>query len=369
MNCIRCHKEMPVASPFCPWCGAKQERAHSVKTRGNGQGTAIRQGKTWMARVVVGWRIVNGHASPVYRSKRGFRTKNEALAYCPTLKQSASRPAAPSLTFEALFFEWCAAYEQRIAKSTFAAYRSAYKHFAPLHPLKFADILPADLQSCMDACPQGKRTKETMKVLASLLYKYAMHNELVTRNRAETLYTGSGQKVAREAFTFEELDRLWAAVPSEPYAKYVVCMCYLGFRPGEMLSLKKEAFDPATGLIIGGGKTKAGTDRPVPVSPKILPVLLEQHKLPSAYLFPRLSDMHQLSDNYFRKYCFDPLMERMGITGRVAYSCRHTFANLLKRVSGSDTDKAALMGHADASMTKYYQEADLSSLRSIVDSL
>ena len=79
--------------------------------------------------------------------------------------------------------------------------------------------------------------------------------------------------------------------------------------------------------------------------------------------------MKQLTDNYFRKFCFDPLMQRMGITGRVAYSCRHTFANLLKRVHGSDTDKAALMGHADASQTKYYQEADLTSLRQITDLL
>ena len=76
-----------------------------------------------------------------------------------------------------------------------------------------------------------------------------------------------------------------------------------------------------------------------------------------------------MTDNYFRKFCFDPLMERPGIVDRVTYSCRHTFANLLKAVRGSDTDKAALMGHADASMTKYYQEADLSSLKEITDAL
>lgn len=369
MNCKRCHKDMQVAAPFCPWCGAKQKYTRSVKSRGNGQGTAVKQGKTWTARVVVGWKLVDGHASPVYRSKRGFHTKNEALAYCPTLKHSAQRTTVPSITFEALYLEWRAAYEQRITKSTMQCYQAAYKHYAPIHHLKFVELLPADLQACIDGCGQGKRTKENMKAFASLLYKHAMHNELVNRNRAETLFTGTEQKFSREAFTFEELDRLWAAIPSEPYAKYVVCMCYLGFRPGEMLALKKEAFDPVTGLIIGGGKTKAGTDRPVPVSPRILHFLMEQHALPSDFLFPRLSDMQQLTDNYFRKFCFDPLMERMGITGRVAYSCRHTFANLLKRVSGSDTDKAALMGHADASQTKYYQEADLSSLRSIIDLL
>lgn len=57
----------------------------------------------------------------------------------------------------------------------------------------------------------------------------------------------------------------------------------------------------------------------------------------------------------------------LGIKDRVPYSGRHTFANLLKAVPGSDTDKAALMGHANASMTKYYQEPDYESLRSITD--
>ena len=62
-------------------------------------------------------------------------------------------------------------------------------------------------------------------------------------------------------------------------------------------------------------------------------------------------------------------MEKLGIEGRVPYSCRHTYANLLKGVHGSDTDKAKLIGHADASMTKYYQSADYDSLRAITDSL
>ena len=42
---------------------------------------------------------------------------------------------------------------------------------------------------------------------------------------------------------------------------------------------------------------------------------------------------------------------------------------LLKNVKGSDTDKAALIGHSDASMTKYYQSADYESLRAIIDAM
>lgn len=41
----------------------------------------------------------------------------------------------------------------------------------------------------------------------------------------------------------------------------------------------------------------------------------------------------------------------------------------MKAVTGSGTDKAALMGHSDASMTKYYQSADLNSLLCITNNI
>ena len=55
-NCKRCHKPVD-GTPYCPWCGTKQSAAeHKPKTRGNGQGTAYKVGRTWQAEVVIGWR-------------------------------------------------------------------------------------------------------------------------------------------------------------------------------------------------------------------------------------------------------------------------------------------------------------------------
>jgi hypothetical protein len=41
----------------------------------------------------------------------------------------------------------------------------------------------------------------------------------------------------------------------------------------------------------------------------------------------------------------------------------------MKKVQGSDTDKSALMGHASPDMTKYYQSADIVSLKAITDNI
>lgn len=136
-----------------------------------------------------------------------------------------------------------------------------------------------------------------------------------------------------------------------------------------MLSLKKTVYDPDHHCLVGGFKTEAGTDRIVTISPKIEPIIIRLvNQQGSDYIFPR-KDGTLMDDEYFRKHCFVPLMRQLNITGKVPYSCRHTFANLLKKVTGSDTDKAALIGHADASMTKYYQSADYASLKAITDSI
>lgn len=206
-----------------------------------------------------------------------------------------------------------------------------------------------------------------MKALASLLYKFAMSNDVVDRNRAVTLYTGKEEKGTRPAFTMQELKQIMSS--DEPYAEYVVCMCYLGYRPSEMLNLTKESYDPINKCLRGGSKTKAGINRIVTIPPAIQPIIDKQYDQPTNILFPRLHDGQKMTDAYFRRRCFDPLMQKLGITNRMPYSCRHTYANLLKGVKGSDTDKASLIGHADASMTKYYQSADYESLRAITDNL
>lgn len=367
MDCIKCKRPLQPDWKVCPWCSSRQTPQKKRQTRrGNRQGTAYKRGKTWTAKVVVGWKNTENGPKPVPRTKGGFKTKTDALNYCSTLLNHPNRIAS-TITFEALYAQWEASYQERVTKSTMDCYRAAYKHCKPLWYLIFSELTGDELQACIDQCPAGKRTKENIKAFLSLLYKYAMHNSIVERNRAETLFTGNDKKGTREAFTMEELEKIRSS--TLPYASYVLCLCYLGYRPGEMLKLKKSAYNPEKKCLVGGGKTKAGTDRIVTVSPKVLPIVEKRYAADSEYLFPRLQDGKQMSDNYFRKFAFDPLMDKLGITGRVPYSCRHTFANLLKNVSGSDTDKAALIGHADASMTKYYQSADYDSLRAITDKL
>jgi len=370
MNCVKCGRSFQDDAIFCPYCGKKQvilPRSGRTKSRGNGTGMAFKRGKTWTARVTVGWEYKDGRKIQKYRTFGGFATKTEAENYCYTLKTNNRSPVHTD-SFSKVYEQWQKEYEGRIAASTMATYKAAWKYFSDLHPLPIADISVSQLQKCINDCPKGRSTLNDMRTVCSLVFKYAVINKIITTNLAQYLYVNAKKKGTRPAFTADELKKIAQAVGKIPYADYVYFMCYTGFRPNEMLSLKKDAYDKAHNALIGGFKTEAGKDRIVPVNAKIAPILAQRMASDSEYIFPR-SDGSMMDDEHFRKYCFNPVMDALGITDRVPYSCRHTFANLLKNVKGSDTDKAALIGHSDASMTKYYQSADYESLQDIISKI
>lgn len=362
MNCRKCSVELPEGAAFCFACGTKQAiSTRKPKRRGNGQGTVVKRGKTYTAictKFIAGERITF--------SKGGFATKKEALDYIPKLKPS-SNSAVPEINLKDLFERWKPYYAPRIEKTTMQGYCAAFHWLEKLHAMPFASLSADDWQDCVDACPRGRRSKENIKSLGMALYKYAAILRVVDHNYAQYIWCGSGEKGTRPPITMEELEIIRNAIGREAYADYVYCMCYTGFRPSAFLSLTKADFDPVNGCLRGGIKTKAGKNRTVTISPKIMPIILQRAEVATPYLFPCLETGEMMTEARFRNDVFRPLMGKLGIKGRTPYSCRHTFSNLMKNVPGSDTDKAALMGHANASMTKYYQAPDYESLKRITD--
>ena len=403
MICPKCKSENPDNAVFCMYCGKKcgnSAKKRRIKSRGNGTGCAYydQVHRYWVAQVVDGYRPLppfnpespenKKQRIPIKKTKGGFKRREDALAYCAELKAKQNDAPDLSLTLRQIYDKWEPWYSERIDPSTAAGYRAAFNYYGSLHDRKIRTITAADLQACMDDCPKGKRTHQNMKVVAGLLWKFAKDKHIVTQIESENLFTGKGRSKKRDALTDIEVEKIRQAIGSERYAEYIFCLCYLGYRPGEMLELRKDQVIEHKGrlFLVEGKKTDAGRDRTVPVHQKIEDIIRERLFIPGTdlvfpqYVFAKaskkrpvapLTSFKEMTDNYFRENVFKPMMSRLGVAdGKVPYAARHTFSNKLKSAGGSDIDKARLIGHSDYTFTQTkYQTTDLDELKAVMDSI
>ena len=394
MICTKCKAEVVQGATFCPWCGKKltTTKKRRTKSRGNGTGCAYYDSvhRYWVAQVVDGYRELppfdpesaenKKQRIPIKKTKGGFKKKEDALAYCKTLKET--KPEREELSLVEVYARWDPWYSPRVDKDTFGYYRAAYAYFEPLHGTLIRSITADALQKCMDDCPRGHRTHQNMKCTAGLLWSYAIDNNLVEKDVTKNLFVGKGASVQREPLTDLEVEKIRKQIGKDRYAAYVYALCYLGYRPGEMLEIKKDQVTEHNGtlFITEGKKTDAGRDRIVPVHEKIRPIIEQQLALDGTeYLFPmhvcnrkgELKGYKVMTDNYFNKYAFRPLADKLKIPkNKVPYSARHTFSDKLKEAEGTDKVKASLIGHSDYKFTqKKYQSTNLDELKTAMESI
>lgn len=389
MICTKCKQEVVQGAIFCPWCGKKQTTTKKTrsKSRGNGTGCAYYSAKYryWIAQVVDGYREPEDKTKPmipIKKTKGGFKRREDALAYCAMVKAEKNKTAVINMTLKEVYDAWNPWYSPRVDPDTFGCYRAAFAHFKPLHDVNIRNISAGDLQKCMDDCPRGHRTHQNMKCTAGLLWAYAVDHNLADKDITENLYIGKGASVQREPLTDIEVKKIRKEIGKDRYAAYVYALCYLGYRPGEMLEIRKEQVHEHEGhlFIIEGKKTDAGRDRIVPVHEKIESIIRQQLSTDGTeYLFPMhiidrkgtFKGFKAMTDNYFNKYAFRPLADRLGIPkNKVPYSARHTFSDKLKNAKGTDKTKAALIGHSDYKFTqKKYQSTDMDELQATMASI
>lgn len=371
MICRRCKKTAPDA-PYCALCGFRQDTVKNTRKRGNGQGCVykLNSGK-YKAIVTLGWyHDADGGFHRRTRSKV-FDKKKDAVAALPELRS----PKTDDLpTFKTLFDKWFPTHQA--GKSTLDCYRAAVKYLAPVYDMTLDQITVDDLQECIDDCGHGKRTQENIRAVIGLVYKYGIPRKAVpdNLNLAPFLKVSGDGAARRNSFTDVEIEKIKKACGKVPHAEDIYCMIYTGFRPSEFLSLTADSYDKTEQALVGGGKTKAGTDRAVTISPKIK-ALITQSAASGGLLFSDDGRKWTLKD--FTEKAFYPALEQIGIdnpveNGRHKYtphSCRHTFATLMKRVAGSDKDKLELIGHESGEMLRYYQDVNFGDLRKITDAI
>ena len=394
----RCRRDLEPGWEFCPYCGKKQVRTkQKTKSRGNGLGSVYKRGDKWLAVKTVGWiadPLPPGAPEGTKPHKRrqtvtrSYSTRKDAVAALPFLtaadrkprKGTATQRKGTAVTLKELYDQWEPTHQK--SRSTMNCYRSGFRLFSPLWQTRMEDLDVDDLQDCLDDAATGRRTLENAKAALGLVYKYGIPRNAVPkdRNLAQFLRIHEpGTGSTKQGLSPEELGKIRKEAESgDPVAVRVLCHCYLGFRPSAFLALKSGDYDAKEKAFVGGIKTEAGIGRTVTVSPKIQSYVTELIAAAGedGYVFGKEAGK-ALSPPEYRELFYE-LLERLEIPNPVdsenrhritPHSCRHTFATLMKKASGSDTDKLALIGHTSTEQLREYQDVRYEDLRAITDQL
>lgn len=327
-NCKRCHKPVD-GTPYCPWCGTKQSvTEHKPKTRGNGQGTAYKRGRTWTAKVVIGWRTdpVTKKKTAVQRYRGGFKTKNEALSYCPVLLSIKEKPVAPPLSH---YWELYSSNEmEKLSNDKRTAYKIAWKkvediHFAPVDKITVADLRAAAAKNASTYYPL-----RDIKSLMKHLFTLAAADGFASKDLPSFIELPPLEEKAREAFSDIEQAALWKQYEAgNADARLPLLMIYTGMMPGELRRLTSDMFDASASQIVGVGlKTAVRKKAVVYVPDAVVPILTELCQERDGLLFPFSED-----EFYARYYA---VLDAAGCRRLTPYSCRHTTATALAITEG-----------------------------------
>lgn len=211
----------------------------------------------------------------------------------------------------------------------------------------------------------------------STLFSYAVQRRIIQFNPFQNLHSKGQQKVYRDSFTAEELQRFFSSTAYHQAAKsghrWVPLLCLtMGLRRMEAVQLLTSDIRKAGGIAYisvneisdPGAEKSIKTDssaREIPIPEAILKLgFLDFAASVSArgqtYLF--IDDANDTTKRYADELgkWFSRVCDSVGITSRskVLHSLRHTFCDLLDEAEIDARIQIAITGHADKTMRGKY---------------
>lgn len=339
------------------------------KSRGNGQGSAFKRGKTWTAQVVIGYRQNTDPKKapvPIKRTRGGFRTKTEALEYCPVLLNGGVEKPDRAPRLSAYWATYQKSEYLQLSASKQTAYKIAWGKIKPLHDIPVDMITVDRLRSAVaDACSTYYTAKDCRQLLTNL-FKLAGADGYASRDLPSYIVLPKLEEKERQPFTDDEILALWETYEKgDRLAALPLLMIYTGMMPGEAQSLRVDHIDLDTRKISRAGlKTETRKKTPMVIASALVPLVedLIAHAQPSGYVFPHNEDIFY--QNYYSA------LEAAGCRKLPPYSCRHTTATALAIAEGiSPQTVKMVMRWSTSKMLDRYAHPQTTDAMAAVDAI
>lgn len=329
----------------------------------NGMGSVYKMpGKRrnpWIARKTKGWELNKntGKTKQLYMTIGYFPTKQDALSALINYNKNPYDIKTNTITFSEVYERWSKEHFLKVTPSSCRSWIAAYNHSKPLHNMRMRDIRPNHLEETIKNANVGDSTKQRMKSLYNLMYKYCLKYDIVEKDYAalcDSVKRGT-PTIKRVPFSDKEIQALWDNI-NFPFVDMVLIGIYSGWRPQELAVLKINDVNLEAWTFFGGLKTDAGRNRCVPIHPAIRELVKRNYDkaiaMSSEYLF---NDENGQQSTYltYDKYRgrFSKINNKLGMQHK-PHDTRHTFITKAKKANMNEYILKLIVGHTVEDITE-----------------
>lgn len=241
---------------------------------------------------------------------------------------------------------WLESVAPTVAKSTLKAYTSAVNFWTRKIGKKLLrDVLPIHIQSAFSIdAPKSGKTKNNYLSVLNCMFDSAFVNRLIDSRPTDHIANFPYQAPEPDPFTKSEVEsvlKYMSNTYNDQVQHYFEFALMTGIRPSELIALEwsdvdfgRKTITVRRAHVASETKgTKTGLVRNVLLNDRALAVLQRQKQhtfMSGKEIFHNPVTMQAWSDDkQQREKYFAPTLKALGLRGRDAYQCRHTYATLL----------------------------------------
>ena len=320
--------------------------------RPNGTGSVVKlsgkRRKQYGVYVTTGYDLEDGHQ--IQKAIGYYETREEALKALDQFNLGEDKRKKHSLRCPTFADVWQIVKEGSypiLSQSSIKHYNASFKKLEYLHNMPIDKIDLHVLQPIFDEYQgMSKAPLVNMKTLCSKVFEYGMKYDYINKDYSQYIeIKAKGTEIKRSVFTESEIRVLWAR--DDKISRLVLVMIYTGLRPLELVNIKVSNVFVDDMYMIGGMKTKNGTDRVIPIHDDICEVIANLQEQGYPHLCYEVNEY-----NAYKRMnaAFNALMKELGWEHKL-YDCRHTFATLCREYGVNEFATKKMMGHACGNIT------------------